>query len=264
MGIIEYKPYDFLREKAPEVELKVSLNTAYINFLFPTASLSSSPIFKVVVEILEYEKNQDGSINLEKQLSEKLVDFYPGQTSYAIQSPDKPFHSVIKSLNNNWYVFNFLYTYKPAPSNEGNNLFYSNQKTVVVDNTQPTIDEKTISAYLRGKFFERLSQIKDLTIWFSDIMQPKIGDIIYIDETNAKVVESINGIWNLPPYTLTQMDNSYSDINAFFRKNPDIKNTINTFFNNELPINGVIKFRIVFNSEIYYITLRGNIHQFYK
>ena len=266
MGNMNYvvNPYDLLKEKPPKVELAISLNVAYINFIFPTGGDSSEIIHKVVIDILEYGSLPNGDIDLDNIIDSKLVSLYPGQTSYAEQSPDKPFHMVTKSINNSWYLFNFVYTYRPAPSNEGNNLFYSNQTTISVNNTNPIIHKKTISKYMIGLFREKLEEISKINIWYNtDINNPNIGDIVYTDLYQAQMVSRLSIDAGDPnPFTLSPMDFSYQKATIFFRKNPEIKQTILTFFKNQLPQNGEISFTFDFDFKRYTITIRGNIEEY--
>jgi hypothetical protein len=254
---------DFLREKAPEVEIDVSLNIAYINILFPSLSVSATPIARVVMEILEYGSLPNGDIDLENLISSQLAGFNPGQTSYAEPSDDEPLHVVYKKINNNWYIFNFMYTYRPAVPDEGGNTFYSNQSSLLVDNNTPKIYPGLISPFMKGLFRDRLEEVKKITIWYSaENISPAIGDVIYQDIYQAQMVTRLSTEANAPyPYTIGPLDNSYRDATIFFRRNEDVLRTIGLFFE-ELPEDGEIPFIFEYNSSWYQVIIKGNLKKY--
>ena len=245
------KPYEILREKPPVVEIEVSLNIAYINIIFQRADLTSSPIDKVIIEILEYDNDI--------LISEEIVSFYPGQTSYAQDVPQKPIHSVYKKINNNQYIFNIIYTYRPSPSNVGNTIFYSQQTSIPIDNKYPQIYTNLISKYIKGLVFKNIEK-SNITIWHNDLLNIetdiKKGDIVNFESGIQMVENTIDGI------VLEPLDSSYIELFLFF-KSPDVIETINTYFNGELPEDGEIPFYFNYNKR-YCITIKGNLKKFYE
>jgi hypothetical protein len=257
---------DIMKEKVPDVQIQISLNTAYFYFMFPTLGISEDPITRVVIEMIEYGSLPDGTIDLDNIIDTQILGFDPGIAFYAEQTDDKPLHMIYKKINNSWYDFNFVYTYNSSISETGGNTFYSNQSTLRVNNTLPYIYGNLISKYMRGQFRERLEQRHEIVVWYgvdTQNIQAKIGDVIYRDIHIADVITRLATDPNAPyPYTVGPMDLNYRKAMVFLRKYPDVLNTINSYFKGNPPENGEIPFVFEFNSGAFLILLKGNIKKY--
>jgi hypothetical protein len=58
------------------------------------------------------------------------------------------------------------------------------------------------------------------------------------------------------------MDQSYQNAAIFFRRNPDVKQTILTYFGDNLPQNAEIPFIFIFNTKAYVVMIKGNIERY--
>jgi len=245
-----------LNEPQPVVSAMIHLNRVYFYFDFPTKNEDGSLIYKVAVQVKRYSDD-----TYEDIIESNFYEFVPGATIYS-NNFEVPKHHIFYDIKNGFYTFQINYMYKPEASNAGGNIFYSISTIIKIDNSFPEIYSGYMSKFNTGDLFNIFNKDKKLKLWYepntTEYLQ-KNNIIKSIGSNGYKIIEDVY----LNPYSYILGfigDKTLGFILKTLKDELFIK-TINDFFNNTLPSNDEIIFRIHYNDDIYYFIIEGNIQK---
>jgi len=265
MASIEYfNKYacDILLENAPIVKIKIHLNKIYFNFDYPSSKSTDAYPSKIIINIIEYGKNPDDTINMNDIKGNVFVEFpsYAGANNPIEE--DIPQHQAYYNIENTFYLIEISYAY--IQSNESTiDYSYSKKKSVLVDNNIPTIFEGFIAPLMIGELAQDILKTKEFTLWFDTLnIDAHTGDILgyksgYNFQKINEVDENDSSIFNIE-----LIDQSHLNFILKMITTQEFLNTIHSYYNGIFPEEGEILFTFKYNQREYKFYLKGNINTF--
>jgi len=243
---------DLLKDKGPMVEHHLHMNYFYLLF---NEKCSDNPDL-LSIQVYEYQVDapalEDDYITDVRRIQIDLNSpFTP------VTQDGYPMFHYRGHFKNTFYVVK-IKTGKFEFSEEGSNVWYSEETILKIDNRIPTIADFAINDIFKGDFRDTITKYKESTLWYGIEYDPefKIGDVIKT-YTYKKISFKRISDTGAPIFSYTPPGSSFLTMYQRVFGDRDFEQTVKDYFNDpeELPENETIVFKL----NKYKLILKGNI-----
>jgi len=247
---------------APNVHLTTHLNKAYIFYDINEHCNAYGIPYLLDVKIYQYKEGTTELIddNIEDSV---FFNYSPQRFAKLIQDESLPKHQVFYPIENRLYKFIFQagYFYNAT---EGSNIDLSFPREIIVDNTTPTVAKEKMQMFYQGELRDFLQKNKKMNVYFDyELLDLDQGDIVNIPTTHflKRIAEVRDQNTGVPEYRFLPLDKYTARFLASLFSDPQFESTVLTYFNNEIPEDGLMPLLIDTPEKYRFpLLIQGNIN----